>query len=78
MIAMTSDTGFLLIWVAFTLLMLSWVLAVVIWAARSRQFRDQDRARYLALWSGIPDDDAPQSDPNCTGGKEAKDNVQSQ
>jgi nitrogen fixation-related uncharacterized protein len=43
-------------WISFTVLALAGIAAVLVWAVRSRQFRDQDRARYLALNSGIPSD----------------------
>ena len=57
MIAMTSDTAFLIIWVALTVVVLAWAAAAVLWAARNGQFRGQGRARYLALWSAIPRED---------------------
>jgi nitrogen fixation-related uncharacterized protein len=42
------------VWIGFTVLALVGIAAVLVWAVRSHQFRDQDRARYLALRSGIP------------------------
>jgi nitrogen fixation-related uncharacterized protein len=49
-----SPTAFLLIWAVFTGIALLGIVAVLIWAVRSRQFCDQDSARYLPLKSGIP------------------------
>ncbi len=48
--------GLLTLWVAFTAVALAGIAAVIFWAVRSGQFADQDRARYLALDSGIPDE----------------------
>jgi len=52
-----SDGGsawLLPMWIAFLSVVGAGVIAVFVWAVRARQFRDQDRARYLALRSGIP------------------------
>ena len=56
MIAMTAHEAFLTMWLTFAALALLGLIAVFIWAVRSRQFSDQDRARHLALTSGIPDE----------------------
>lgn len=45
---------FLCIWIGFLALMLVSITAILVWAVRSRQFMDQNRARYLPLDSGIP------------------------
>ncbi|MFB3890610.1 MAG: cbb3-type cytochrome oxidase assembly protein CcoS [Phycisphaerae bacterium] len=55
MIAMSEDMALLVMWTVFSVLALAGVIAVFIWAIRSRQFADQDRARYLAL--DRPDDE---------------------
>ena len=47
---------FLLIWIGFLLLMIIALGAVFAWAIRTRQFSNQDRARYLPLESGIPEE----------------------
>lgn len=52
------DTGLFLIWLVSGVLMMTGAAIAFIWAWRSGQFRDRDRARYLALWSGIPEDGA--------------------
>lgn len=57
MIAMTPEAGLLIMWVTFTSMAMAAVIAVFTWAIRTRQFRNQDRARYLALTSGIDDKD---------------------
>jgi nitrogen fixation-related uncharacterized protein len=49
------DTVFLAAWVVFVCLIFAAVAGAVVWAARSGQFKDQDRARYLPLMSGIPE-----------------------
>jgi len=56
MIAMTEATAFLIMWITFTAIALVGVVAVLVWAVRSRQFSDQDHARRLPLDSGIPTD----------------------
>jgi nitrogen fixation-related uncharacterized protein len=55
MIAMAPDSALLLVWIAFSGVALAGILAVLVWAVRSGQFGDQDRARYLPLESEIPD-----------------------
>jgi cbb3-type cytochrome oxidase maturation protein len=42
------------IWVALAAIMLMGIVALLVWAVRSRQFKDQDRAARLPLESGIP------------------------
>ena len=64
----TIDPALLVgVWIGFTVLALAGIALVLVWAVRSRQFRDQDRARYLALRSGIPSDDdgAGSSEPRA-------------
>lgn len=46
--------AFLFIWIGFLLLMTGGIAAFFLWAIRAGQFSRQDRARYLALNSGIP------------------------
>lgn len=48
---------FLAMWLGFLLVMIGAISAVLLWAVRSRQFSNQDRARSLPLWSGIPNAD---------------------
>lgn len=48
------STNLLILWITFSGLAAVAVAAILIWAARTRQFSEQDRARYLALSSGIP------------------------
>jgi cbb3-type cytochrome oxidase maturation protein len=54
--ALSNDTRFLLVWLAVTALMLTAVIAALVWAARSGQFKDQQRARSLPLTGQTPDD----------------------
>ena len=50
-----SATGLLILFVTFTGVALAGMAAVLVWAARTRQFSNQDEARYLPLKSGIPE-----------------------
>jgi len=55
MMAPAPDTALLLAWVAFAGVAIVGIVAVLVWAVRTGQFADQDRARYLPLESGIPE-----------------------
>ncbi|GAW68207.1 hypothetical protein GPEL0_01f4442 [Geoanaerobacter pelophilus] len=44
-------------WIGFLLLMSTALGAVFVWAIRSGQFSNQQRARYLALEAAIPDEE---------------------
>ncbi|GAB7028213.1 hypothetical protein [Geotalea toluenoxydans] len=46
--------AFLAMWLGFLAVMITAITLALVWAVRSRQFSDQDRARYLPLESGIP------------------------
>ena len=54
MTSISDDTAFLLIWTGYTVLSLGIALVILFWAIRTGQFSGQSRARYLALYSGIP------------------------
>lgn len=45
----------LTMWLVFSGMAILGVSGVLVWAVRSRQFFNQDRARYLPLTSGIPE-----------------------
>ncbi|MBT1071508.1 cbb3-type cytochrome oxidase assembly protein [Pelotalea chapellei] len=45
----TDSATFFYMWIGFLFLMIAGILLVFIWAIRSGQFKDQDRARYLPL-----------------------------
>jgi nitrogen fixation-related uncharacterized protein len=63
-----SDGGpawLLPMWIAFMSVVGAGVVAVFVWAVRARQFAGQERARYLALRSGIPG--AAGSDKTASG-----------
>jgi cbb3-type cytochrome oxidase maturation protein len=49
-----SEGAFIAVWIAFAVVMLLAIVAVLVWAIRSRQFADQDHAARLPLESGIP------------------------
>jgi len=61
MIAITPQIHLLILWTTVTVVALLGLIAVLVWAVRTRQFSNQDRARYLPLESGIPEEkvDAP-------------------
>jgi cbb3-type cytochrome oxidase maturation protein len=65
---MSQESTLLLVWVTFTVVALVGIMAVFLWAVRSRQFSDQDRARYLPLRSGTAPDDEPAADAASVGG----------
>jgi nitrogen fixation-related uncharacterized protein len=58
---MTTHGALLILWGTFTGLALIAVAAVLVWAVRSHQFAEQDRARYLPLRSRIPRPNEPES-----------------
>ncbi|MFZ0389502.1 MAG: cbb3-type cytochrome c oxidase subunit 3 [Calditrichia bacterium] len=49
-------------WAGFFLIMLIVVAGFVIWAIRSKQFKNQEHARHLPLESEIPEKDAGEKD----------------
>jgi len=63
--------AFLFIWIGFLLLMTGGIGAFFLWAVRAGQFSHQDRARYLALQSGIPGDDESQQENGKESGRQA-------
>jgi hypothetical protein len=44
-------------WLTFSLMLIGAAAVVAVWAARAGHFRNQDRARHLALYSHVPEDD---------------------
>jgi hypothetical protein len=46
----------IILWTVFAGLAVLGVAAVLVWAVRTRQFSNQDHARYLPLNSGIPEE----------------------
>lgn len=60
---MSSASRFTVMFCAFTAIILISLAFVAFWAYRSRQFTDQDRARYLALRSGPPSDEKAPGKP---------------
>jgi len=55
----TGGATFLVMWIGFMLLVTAGSSIFLLWAVRARQFSDQERARHLALSSGIPGDTEP-------------------
>jgi nitrogen fixation-related uncharacterized protein len=49
-----SATALLVLFITFAAVALAGIVAVLVWAARTNQFSNQDAARYLPLKSGIP------------------------
>jgi len=62
MIAMNQGQALLVMWLTFSVLAMAGVIAVFVWAVRTRQFARQDEARYLALRAAVPDDKATTED----------------
>jgi nitrogen fixation-related uncharacterized protein len=56
------QTHLLLLWVTVTVVAVLGVIAVLVWAVRTRQFSGQDRARYLPLESYIPEEENKDKD----------------
>ena len=56
MIALAPNAALLAVWIVFSSLVLAGVVAVLVWAVRSGQFSQQDRARRLPLEIGAPGD----------------------
>jgi len=44
-----ESNTFLFMWTGFTVLMICCITGFFLWAVRSEQFEDQERARYLPL-----------------------------
>jgi nitrogen fixation-related uncharacterized protein len=64
-----AGTTFLYMWLGFLLLMICSVSAFFLWAIRKGQFSEQDRARYLALQSGIPASPEPDAENLSQSGR---------
>lgn len=67
---MNMNTVLLILWCVVAALALLAAVAVLVWAVRSKQFSDQDRARYLALDGGKEAASKPKSSP--PGGSAAR------
>ena len=62
---MTGDARFAIIWITLTLLIWAGLVPLFVWAIKTRQFSQQDRARHLALQSRSPADvRAPEQEPS--------------
>ena len=57
MIAVSPAIAVLIAWLVFAGISLAGLTLVLVWAIRTGQFKNQDRARYLALDCGTPQDD---------------------
>ncbi len=51
----TESVQLLYLWIAFAVLAVIGISAILVWAVRSGQFSEQERARGLPLVSGVPD-----------------------
>ncbi len=59
------NTGlFFFYWILFTVLVLSATVLAIVWSWRAGLFRDQERARYLALWAEVPEEENEFSSKN--------------
>lgn len=64
---MTYGAAFLTMWIGFAAMTLAGLGAALWWAIKSGQFKDQDRARYLPLMSGIPgEEDEKEEKKKCS------------
>lgn len=72
MIAMSQNAALLVMWVVYSVLAMGGLIAVFVWCVRTRQFSDQDRARYLALQSGIPQQQGPGTGDQGNGNTETE------
>jgi cbb3-type cytochrome oxidase maturation protein len=59
------DSIFIFAWAAFVFLVFAAITIAILWAAKTGQFDDQDRARYLPLMSGIPEENEPPTEKKC-------------
>jgi cbb3-type cytochrome oxidase maturation protein len=50
----SNNASLFFLWLGISMLMSLGALAALIWAIRAGQFSDQQRARYLALFSKTP------------------------
>lgn len=60
---MTPDHALLIMWITFTVMAVFGLSGVLVWAIRTRQFSNQNRARYLPLLSRIPPAGRPAGAP---------------
>jgi cbb3-type cytochrome oxidase maturation protein len=65
---MSYSNAFLAMWIGFAAITMAGVGAALWWAIKSGQFKDSDRARYLPLMSGIPEDkkETPKEKEKCS------------
>lgn len=49
-----NDASFFYYWITFSILVLTASCLAFFWLYRKGYFRNQDRARYLALWAEVP------------------------
>ena len=66
----TAQLQLLYLWITFTVMAVLGIAAVLVWAVRSGQFSDQDRARRLPLLDDVPEDDAAPEAGRHSKGKE--------
>jgi nitrogen fixation-related uncharacterized protein len=51
-----SSQTYVYVWLVITGLIVLGLIPIIIWAIKTRQFSEQDRARHLPLQSGIPEE----------------------
>lgn len=62
------NTGqFFLYWIAFTVLVFVAIGVAIIWVWRAGLFSGQERARYLALWAEVPEDEEKEKEEKDAG-----------
>ena len=65
----SAQAGLLYLWVTFAFVSILGIAAVLVWAVRSRQFTDQDRARHLPLLCDTPDADGGDEETRSAGAR---------
>ena len=64
---------FFMYWIGFSILVLIAGGLAFAWSRKSGYFRDQDRARYLALWAEVPEEDKQHTEPRVPAAPEHTD-----
>ena len=63
----SMNSALLILWATFSTLAVIGVTGILVWAVRSRQFANQDRARFLPLQSPPLEQADPQRPANAAG-----------
>ena len=58
--SLADISPFIRIWISFTLVTLTIIFVVILWAIKNKQFRNQKKANHLPLESYIPEENNKQ------------------